>query len=328
MKVLIAGYGSIGRRHFKNLLNLGVDDILFYRTHKSSLDDGALSEYIVETELDEALAHNPDAVVVSNPTSLHLDVAIPAARAGCDILLEKPVSHNMERLDEFRAVVAENDVNVLVGFQFRYHPTLKKIKNILSGGRIGKILSLRAHWGEYLPGWHPWEDYRQGYSARKDLGGGVVLTLCHPFDYLRWLIGEIHTVWALTASQSELEVKVEDTAEIGLELSNHVVGSVHLNYTQRPAVHTLDLVGTHGTIQWDDDSGEARVFNTADDAWETFQPPDGFSRNTLFVSEMNQFLDMISKGVEPICTLEDGIRVQEIVEGVKLSAETGRLIKV
>ena len=185
MKILIAGLGSIGRRHFHNLLALGERDLLLYRTHRSTMPDEELQGFPVETDLGAALAHKPDAVIVSNPTSLHLDVAIPAARAGCCLFLEKPVSDSMERVHDLQAAVEDSGRQAFVGFQFRFHPGLREAKQLLEQGVIGRVLSVRAHWGAYLPGWHPWEDYRQGYSARSDLGGGVILTLCHPLDYLR-----------------------------------------------------------------------------------------------------------------------------------------------
>ena len=132
MKILIAGYGSIGRRHFRNLLNIGIDDILFYSTQKSTIEKDEISGFTVEADLEKALAHKPDAVIVSNPTSLHLEVAIPAAKAGCHLLIEKPLSHNMDRLDELRKIIDETGKKVLIGFQFRYHPGLKQIKEFLT----------------------------------------------------------------------------------------------------------------------------------------------------------------------------------------------------
>ncbi len=185
MKFLIAGLGSIGRRHFRNLRALGENDLVLYRTNRATLPNDELAGSPVETDLAQALAGKPDVVIVSNPTSLHLDTAIPAARAGCHLFLEKPISHSLERVDELAAAVRQSGSRVLVGFQFRFHPGLRKAAALLAEGAIGKPLAFHVHWGEYLPGWHPWEDYRQGYAARSDLGGGVVLTLSHPLDYLR-----------------------------------------------------------------------------------------------------------------------------------------------
>ena len=173
MKTLIAGLGSIGRRHFRNLIALGETEIILLRSRRSTLPDDELAGYPVETDLDEALRkHKPDAVVVANPTALHLDAAIPAAQAGCAILLEKPVSNSLERLDVLEQAAQKSGSGILVGFQFRYHPTLNKARELIRAGALGKVLTAHAHWGEYLPNWHPWEDYRQGYAARAELGGG------------------------------------------------------------------------------------------------------------------------------------------------------------
>jgi predicted dehydrogenase len=116
MKFLIAGFGSIGRRHLRNLLALGEEDIVLYRSNRSTLPDDEIARFPVETDLQAALAHRPDAVIVSNPTALHLDVAIPAAKAGCAVLLEKPVSHSLDQAEAFRSAVAQGGARVLVGF--------------------------------------------------------------------------------------------------------------------------------------------------------------------------------------------------------------------
>ena len=171
MKFLIAGLGSIGRRHFRNLRLLGENDIILLRSHKATLPDDELAGFPVETELDVALKkHEPDAVIVANPTSLHLDVAIPAAEAGCHILLEKPISGSLERVDQLEVAASRSGSQILVGFQFRFHPTLRKAAELIAAGELGKVLTIHAHWGEYMPNWHPWEDYRQTYACARGSG--------------------------------------------------------------------------------------------------------------------------------------------------------------
>lgn len=325
MKFMIAGLGSIGRRHLRNLVTLGERDIILYRTHQATLPDEELAGYPVMTDLEDALAQHPEAVIVANPTALHLDVAIPAAEAGCHLLMEKPVSNSMDSIDRLRKAVSSGKGQVLVGFQFRFHPGLIQIANMLREGAIGRPLSVRVHWGEYLPNWHPWEDYRIGYAARSDLGGGVILTLCHPLDYLRWLLGDIQELFAFGGYLNDLELQVEDTAEISLRFASGVVGSVHLNYNQRPAVHCLEIVGTAGTIRWDNADG-AVLISRAGAAWEITPVPDGFERNWMFMEEMRHFI-AVGKGIEkPVCSLEDGISAlrlalsahQSMTMGVKM----------
>jgi predicted dehydrogenase len=320
MKFLIAGFGSIGRRHFHNLLSLGERDIIFYRTGHGTLPDQELAGFNVETDLDAALAHNPDAVVVSNPTALHMDIAIPAAQAGCHLLLEKPISHTLADINPFLEAISSGGGKVLVGFQFRFHPGLLRIGGLLREGVIGQPTSVRAHWGEYLPAWHPWEDYRKGYSARSDLGGGVILTLCHPLDYLRWLIGDVEGVWAFSNHLSGLNLDVEDTAEIGVHFTNGVIGSVHVDYIQRPPTHTLEIIGTQGSIRWDNADGTVKLFlakndggkSSEDGIWQSFPTPVDFDRNRMFMALMEHFIDVAEEKQDPICTIEDGIQALKL----------------
>lgn len=315
MKFLIIGYGSIGRRHFRNLLSMGEQDILFYRTHQSTLDDNELADFIVETDLKAALDHKPDAVIIANPSAYHLDAAIPAAREGCHILLEKPISHSMQRVEDFSQLVQKNGIKVLVGFQFRFHPNLLKIKEILEDNKIGRVLSYRSHWGEYLPAWHPWENYRHSYAARKELGGGVLLTLCHNYDYLRWLFGEAQIHSTLLGYNSDLGIEVEDTAEIGLISDDDIIGSLHLNFTQMPVKNILDIVGTKGSIHWDYYRNQVDLYtfnNEGEVKTISYFVPDDFDRNDLFIQEMEHFIDVINGQAEPRCSLDDGIKALEL----------------
>jgi predicted dehydrogenase len=231
---------------------------------------------------------------------------------GCHLLLEKPISHSMARVDILQQAVKNGGSRVFVGYQFRFHPGLQKIEALLSDQSIGTPTSVRAHWGEYLPDWHPWENYRQGYSARSELGGGVTLTLSHPLDYLRWLLGEVESLWAFTGSQSGLGLNVEDTAEIGLKFCSGVIGSVHLNYIQQPPVHRLEIVGSDGTIRWDSSDEVVQVYQNKNNAWHVYPPYPGYSRNSLFIEEMKHFIQVVEGNCEPICSLQDGIRALDL----------------
>ncbi len=325
--ILICGLGSVGRRHLRNLRALGYEDVVLYRTGRSTLpDDDHLSDLPVAYDLAEALDANPEAVIVANPTALHMPVALQAVRAGCNVFLEKPISHTMEGVEDLRHEVERQGRQVLVGFQFRFHPGLRQVKQWIDDGAIGAVVSARVQWGEYLPDWHPWEDYRQGYSARADLGGGVLLTLCHPFDYLRWLIGEVTAVSAMTGRLSGLVLDVEDTAQVTMRFASGAIGHVYLDYAERPPTHGLRLVGQQGSITWDAATGLARLYRAATDAWTIAELPPGFERNTLFVEEMRHFLACLDRQTHPLCTLQDGIRTLEIVLAAKESNAQRRTI--
>ncbi|MBI5965112.1 MAG: Gfo/Idh/MocA family oxidoreductase [Chloroflexi bacterium] len=340
MKFLIAGLGSIGRRHMRNLIALGEKDIVLYRTRKATMPDDELAGFQVETDLQEALKkHKPEAVIVANPTSMHLDVAIPAAESGCAILLEKPVSDSLDRLDILQKTAEKSGSKILVGFQFRYHPTLNKARELIRSGVIGKILTVHAHWGEYLPNWHPWEDYRNSYAARAELGGGVIVTLTHPLDYLRFLLGDVESLWSFNGHLSPLELNVEDVAEIGLKFSSGAVGGMHVNYFQRPPVHRLEIVGANGTLRWDNADGVLHFLRmpAAFGSWDANPPaaveeqyhlPDGFERNQLFAAQMRHFVETARGESDPICTLADGVNALRLALAAQESQRSGRVIQI
>lgn len=340
MKFLIAGLGSIGRRHMRNLLALGERDIILYRTRKSTMPEEDLAEFPQETDLEAALEkHKPDAVIVANPTAHHLDVAIPAAQAGCSLLLEKPLSHSMDRIDQLESTLKKGGGRAVIGFQFRFHPGLIKAKQLISDGEIGRVISAHVHFGEYLPAWHPWEDYRKGYAARTDMGGGVVLTQCHSLDYLPWLVGKVESVWGFTAKLSDLEVDVEDTAKIGLRFENGALGSIHLDYNQQPPAHYFEVIGTKGSLQWNLSDGATRIFRVESPSpsgrgvrgegnWDVYPLPDGFERNVMFMEEMKHFVAVARGEVESSCPLEEGIRALQLALAVKESSSTQRVVSV
>jgi predicted dehydrogenase len=265
-----------------------------------------------------------------------MQVAIPAARAGCHLLLEKPVSHTLSGVEELKEAVQASGSRVLVGYQFRFHPGLQKAAALLQAGAIGRPVSARAHWGEYLPGWHPWEDYRLGYSAQSSLGGGVILTLSHPLDYLRWMLGEVDSVWALVGKQGDLELDVEDCAEIGLRFRQGTLASVHLDYNQRPSQHYLEIVGTRGTLRWDYQDGTLSVFEShlygSAGEWRTYpiqETSSGgktFERNDLFLAELRHLIQVVRGATRPVCSLEDGILALRLALAAQQSSRQGILV--
>jgi len=223
--LLVIGAGSAGYRHLINARALGVGDLSVFSTGTGALKEPLPSDIRVETDFELALSRGIQAAIIANPTSLHVDSALAAVRAGCHLLIEKPLSHALLNIQDLQAEVQNRDRVALVGYQFRFHPSLQQIRLWLKQEAIGEIVSAHAVWGEYLPAWQPWRDYRTSYSARSDLGGGVLLTLSHPIDYLRWFLGEVVRVSARTARRSGLELDVEDTALVHLEFESGAIAS-------------------------------------------------------------------------------------------------------
>jgi predicted dehydrogenase len=143
-------------------------------------------------------------------------------------------------------------------------------------------------------------------------------------------------LWSFNGHLSPLELDVDDVAEIGLKFANGSVGGVHLNYVQRPPVHRLELVGTNGTLRWDNADGVLHFYkipasfgsyseNPSASVMESFSPPEGFDRNQLFVTQTRHFIETVRGESEPICTLEDGIRALEMALGAIRSQSTSKV---
>ena len=327
MKFLIAGFGSIGRGHLRNLRTLGEEDLIVLRSGKSTLPDEEIKDLPCATTIAEALAYRPDGVVVANPTALHLAVALPALEAGCSVLMEKPIDDALEPILAGKAALDAAADRFLMGYQYRFHPGLLRVRELIEGGEIGRVLSYRVYWGEYLPNWHPWEDYRRSYAARADLGGGVLLTLCHPLDYCRWLFGETTQIWGVSEKVSDLELDVDDVAEIGLRHENGTIGSIHLDYYRRVSRNDAEIVGTDGVIRWRNEDGQVCLLKPNGET-TVWTPPPGYERNWLFIDEMRHFIAVTRGEEKPSCTLDDGLRVMRMVEALRLSSAEGRFVRL
>ena len=321
MKGLLVGFGSIGRRHLANFYGLGVHDWAVVHTGMGTLPLEPPCPVRTYPALRDALhQEQPAFAVVANPTNLHVPTALACVEAGCHVLLEKPVSNNLDGLDALQAAVAASGVKVLVGFQFRFHPALRRIRQLLRSGALGKPLHARVVWGEYLPSWHPWEDWRHSYAGRRDLGGGVHHTLCHPLDYLRMLVGDPIQVVASLRENGPLGLDVAESADVLLHFREGTAVQLHLDYWSRPMRHRAEFSCTDGTIGWDYVTGELRVWDSGSEAWQPEKLNGLHARDELFVAEARHFLDVIQGHAEPVCTLEDGVEVVRLCTEIERSS--------
>jgi len=326
MRVLVVGCGSIGQRHLHNLST--VEDVHLSACRavgNRELDADLRDRVEIYVEWRQALLDRPDAVIVANPTSLHIQTALDAAQAGCHLFIEKPLSHDLQGVNLLISEVQNRDLVTLMGCNLRFHPGLQQVQQLLVSQAIGNVLSVRSEAGSYLPDWRPWQDYRQSYSAREELGGGVILDLIHELDYLYWFFGGVKSVFASAEHRSELEIETEDVAEILLEHENGIWSSVHLDYCQRPPKRICYIVGETGTIRWDYYAGTVSVRQTSTGEWQVFA--DGLEdRNEMYLAEMQHFIDCLEGKAQPINNIVTGTEVLRIALAAKQSAKSGEKV--
>jgi predicted dehydrogenase len=329
MKVLFCGLGSIGQRHLRNLRALLGDqvEVLAYRARGTSpvlnpnmtvraAPDQLETTYNIRafSSLDAALAEQPAAVFVTNPNTRHLPVALAAARAGCHLFIEKPVSHSLDGVDELARLVREKRLVAFVAYQFRFHPGLKLIKRMVDEGRFGNLVNAHIVNAEYLPDWHPYEDYRQTHPARRDLGGGSLRIQTHEMDYALWLFGMPTRVFAVGGHVTHLDVDVEDSVSVlmqcqpqGKPLPVHI----HLDYAQRPPQRVCEIAGDAGKVRYDYYTNEIVFHDHATGISETHNLAR-FERNVMFLDEMRHFLDCVEGKAAPLIDLQEGINSLKI----------------
>jgi predicted dehydrogenase len=204
---------------------------------------------------------------------------------------------------------------------------LSRLKALLDAGAVGRVVSARAEAGEYLPGWHPWEDYRAGYSARSDLGGGAVLTFSHELDALCWLLGAPRRLTALAAHASSLEIGVEDVAEIALEFETGALGSVHVDYVRRPPRRTVEVVGELGSLRWEFERNRLELYDLNTGQWRIEQGDARFERNQMYLDELRHFA-ACARGelAQPLIDGEQGAAILVIALAALRSAREGRAV--
>jgi predicted dehydrogenase len=330
VRVLVVGLGSIGRRHLSNLRRqLPDSDITVWRHARvAGLDQIPAEADRIVYGLDEALSHRPEIAILASPASSHVPTAAALASAGVHMLVEKPLSDSLDGIDALLDDCRRQGLVLMVGYHLRFSPSLNCLRNAVADGVVGRILSVRSEVGQYLPEWRPGADYRQGVSARRDLGGGVVLELSHELDYVRWIGGEIRSVSAEIGQLGGLEIDVEDVAEILLRFTSGAIGSVHLDMLQRSATRTCKVIGTEGILGWDGLDGCVRLFSAHDGRWTELCGPTNAGVNDMYLAELAHFITCAVEGGDVPVDGVGGRRVLEISLAAKRSAESGQAIRV
>ncbi len=323
LRVLFVGLGGIGQRHLRNLRLLCGErlEVSAYRTRGEQLvlDDtlGVVAGESLDqkygmqvyTDLERALATHPEIVFVTNPTSLHLPVALAAAEAGAHLFIEKPLAHTLEGVVELERILRQKGKFGFVAYQWRFHLAFQTLERLMAERVIGEVVSAQVEVGEYLPAFHPYEDYRRMYASRADLGGGVTLSQIHEIDTLTALFGTPERLVSMGGHLSNLEIDVDDVSDTLLEYrrgdGGRLIVNLHQDFLQRPKSRGMKLVGQRGSLHWSLSEGilcHKDAKGTAVRSWDF----TGVPRNQPYLAELEYFLDAVGRGEAPVPDVQDG----------------------
>jgi predicted dehydrogenase len=226
LKILFFGLGSIGKKHAKIIKNNYDFDLFAYRTGKGQeKNDLKIKEF---NSLNDAFSVNPDIAFITNPTFLHVETALECATRNIDMFIEKPISSSLEKVDLLDDEVKKNNIFSYVAYNMRFHPVINNLKEIILKKERPNYFNVTCC--SYLPDWRPDQDYTKSYSAKKELGGGVILDLSHEFDYITWLFGEIRKIDGICGKISDLKIDSEDILIALLTCNSKIIGNLYLDY--------------------------------------------------------------------------------------------------
>lgn len=325
MKFLVVGCGSIGQRHIRNLIELGIsrDDIYVCDRDESRLRAEVVDKLDVKNYYTdyENIKDKFDAVLITLPNSLHLRVYRKLKNNAEYFFIEKPISHDLYDIKE----LLDNKDRIMVGYNLRFEKGINIVKKLLKENIIGKVYSARIQFGQYLPDWHPNRDYSKEYSANRSMGGGVILDVTHEIDYALMLFGQPEEIIAMYDTVSNLKIDTEDLAEIIIKFKSSLFCTIHLDYLQRQYSRQCQLIGENGSLFLDLKNKEIKIINKDVDKDEIIRYDQ--EPNYTYLEELKYFINGVREKNKIETNAEVGIDSLKVAILAKESSEKGIRIK-
>lgn len=289
--------------------------------HRVAAETGAQ----VFLTLEDALASRaPDIGFVCTPPSNHVEQAIRLVERGAHVFVEKPLSDNSAGILRLHEAATRSGRVVQVGYNLRFHPGIRKVKDIVDEGLLGRIVWARFEVGQYLPDWRPGRDYRQTYTANARQGGGILLDASHEIDYACWLLGCPVELSCMTGRSGILEMDAEDCATLLVRFASGAQADIHVDCLQRTYSRQCKVAGELGTVVWDYELNNVRLWRSAEPDWQSISY--SFDNNDMYVAELGHFLNCAMTGARPEVGIVDGMRALCLVELAKSGASAPQLV--
>lgn len=305
----------MGRRHADNLAALGVGKIVVVRrsgqvNRAFTPHDGATVARSVRESIDAGV----DSAIVCNPTSLHTCTAHEFVAAGIPVLIEKPLSQSLDDAQRFANDAAGRAAGM--AYCMRYHPAYALARDFVRQDGLGTLEHAQLWFESYLPDWHPWEDYRQSYAARAELGGGVLPTLDHEIDFANWCFGLPRRCSGKSWRSGNLEIEVDDSASLTLEYPTHVA-EISLSYCQRERRRGFEFIGRQGRLRFSFEAQRLEFFTQGDRARELLWHQPDFDINATYLAMLEDALLAIAAKRSLPIPLMDGVDALHLVHEVR-----------
>ena len=301
-KILLIGYGSIGKRHAQNLLELGIKPYILTK-YPDKLDA------IFLKDINEIKSENIEYCIIATPTAKHLEDlnnCLSLSHIPQKILIEKPLECSYLKGEEISNIAEKYGLNIFIAYNIRFLSIFNLINNFVSE-HSDKIRIIEAVAGQDLKEWRPYKDYTESYSAHRDQGGGADLDLSHEIDYILWLLGsDFKEKVILREKISNLKIDSPDIFKLLLNYGKFIV-DVTLDYIRKPKERYIKIICENNNLIYDFTTDILKIDNesltiTNDDL------------NLSYKEELKDFLDISKEQKSRLCTLEEGLNILKILE--------------
>lgn len=308
MKIIIIGYGSIGQRHYKNLIELGFRNIFVFDIDRQKTKGLKTVARISEKDL-----RGFNIAFICNPTYLHIQTAIQASKAGCHLFIEKPLSNTLKDIDKLTEICRKKRLINMVACNYRFHLAIKKIKESLDKKQLGKIYAIYLEYGRYLPYQRPKTDYRKVFAANKKMGGGIILDDIHDFDLLFWFnnFNKIKKFYMAFDTLSNLQIDVEDICNATLIFRNNVLGNIRCDYLQQYKHKEIKIIGEKGNLMWDfrDNIVWFECFANGKENKRKIFVAKEYNINNMYLDEIKYFFKCIEKRCQTFNNISSAVKI-------------------
>lgn len=344
-KIAVIGVGLIGPRHVQTVVadpNAQLSAIVDLSPSGAELASKfAVPYYKSVAELLKS-PDKPDGAIVCTPNHTHVAVGLELVRGGVDILVEKPISIDIESGQELVRTAQQLGVKVLVGHHRRFNSFMLAAREVVASGKIGDPVAVNGIWATYKPP----EYFDSPAEWRRTTAGGVILTnLIHEVDLLQYLLGPIRRVYA-EPIPSRRGFDADEGAAATLKFQSGVVGSFLIS-DNAPSPHNFEagtgenplipkvgkdfyrIFGSNGTLSVPD----LTVWSYENSTSKSWHAPMCVEEvavdvKTPFESQLAHFIEVIRSNAEPNCRGADGLAALAVCNGLKKSLETGNPVDI
>ncbi|NOU51772.1 Gfo/Idh/MocA family oxidoreductase [Pseudoalteromonas sp. JBTF-M23] len=325
-RVAVIGFGNIATRHRRNLRSFFPKAVIYAMSSSGRKPEAVPADvdYIVES-VSELIELKVELIIIASPAPFHSSHAIPLIQAGIPVLIEKPVCTNEQDTQELESAIANFSTPVAVGYCIRYLSSARKMKEYILSGMFGKIYHCSIDMGQYLPDWRPHKDYRETVSAQSKLGGGVLLELSHELDYAQWIFGELDLQYALLKNSGELEIDVEDSADLLFLAKHGVCLNVHLDFLQQKVSRRCKIISHAGVVDWDLVANEIRICTNGSEKL-LFSDPS-WEPNQMYLDMLTDFLSLINGDDSQAVSVSEASKTVALIENAKSKFPIKKVIR-